>query len=161
MLHLVPPPPPANVTYSDVRETRVLVDWEPPELDRMFSIKRYYITYLKQGEKEWFNNTINADQETNFQVDDLESDTFYTLKVIAENDYGLGKESSKMRIKTMKVKGTFSKNEFSFSAYQIDKGFTIVTIFSHIVSHTSAYFTCPYQYILRDFNCDLESFFPK
>ena len=100
-----------NVTYSDVRETRVLVHWEPPELDRMFSIKRYYITYLKQGEKEWFNNTINVDQERNFQVDDLESDTFYTLKIIAENDYGLGKESSKMQIKTMKVKGTFSKNQ--------------------------------------------------
>ena len=71
----------------------------------MFSIKRYYITYLKQGENVWFNNTINVDQETNFQLDDLESDTFYTLKIVAENDYGLGKESSRMEIKTKKVKG--------------------------------------------------------
>jgi hypothetical protein len=88
-----------------VRETRVHVRWDPPELDKMFSIKQYYITYLKQGAKEWFNNTINVDQETNFQLDDLESDTFYTLKIVAENDYGLGKESSRMEIKTKKVKG--------------------------------------------------------
>ena len=71
----------------------------------MFSIERYYITYLKHGEKIWSNNTINGDQTTNFQVDNLESDTFYTLLIIAENKYGLGKESSRMEIKTMKVEG--------------------------------------------------------
>ena len=103
--HLVPPPPPANVTYSDVKETRVHIRWDPPELHEMFSIERYYITYLKHGEKIWSNNTITGDQLTNFQVDNLESDTFYTLLIIAENKYGLGKESSRMKIKTMKVEG--------------------------------------------------------
>jgi hypothetical protein len=103
--HLVPPPPPVNVTHSDVRETRVHISWDPPELHELFSIARYYITYLKLGEKKWSNNTISNDQY-NVQLDDLESDTFYILRIVAENAYGLGKESGRMEIKTMKVKGT-------------------------------------------------------
>ncbi|XP_028413457.1 titin-like isoform X1 [Dendronephthya gigantea] len=99
----VPPPPPANVTYSDIKETRVHIYWEPPELHEMFSIEQYYITYLKYGSKIWSNNTINAEQLTNTQLDNLESDTFYIIIIIAENAYGLGKKSSRMEIKTKKV----------------------------------------------------------
>ncbi|XP_028394142.1 uncharacterized protein LOC114518358 [Dendronephthya gigantea] len=99
----VPPPPPANVTSSDVKETRVHIYWEPPELHEMFSIEKYYITYLKYGSKIWSNNTINAEQLTNTQLDNLESDTFYIIIIIAENAYGLGKESSRIEIKTKKV----------------------------------------------------------
>ena len=111
--HLVPPPPPANVTYSDVEETRVHLSWDPPELHQMFSIERYYITYRKYGEKEWNNDTISANlnQITNFKVIDLESDTFYILRVFAKNAYGPGKESDKIEIKTKKVKGIF---QYSF-----------------------------------------------
>jgi hypothetical protein len=35
----------------------------------------------------------------------LESDTFYTLKITAENECCLGQESKRMEIKTLKVKG--------------------------------------------------------
>ena len=106
---LVPPPPPANVTYSDVEETKVHVSWDPPQLHEMFSIEGYYITYRKYEEKEWTNDTINANknQITNFKVSDLESDTFYILRIFAWNAYGLGKESDKMEIKTKKVEGIF------------------------------------------------------
>ena len=75
----------------------------------MFSIQGYYITYRKYEEKEWTNDTINANknQITNFKVSDLESDTFYILRIFAWNAYGLGKESDKMEIKTKKVEGIF------------------------------------------------------
>ena len=106
--HSAEPPPPANVSYSEVRETKVDIYWDPPELHQLFSIKRYYISYLKHGEKKWSNDTVGAynDQSISFQLDNLESDTFYTLKVTAENDYYLGQESRRMEIKTLKVKGT-------------------------------------------------------
>ena len=106
--YLAQPPPPANVSYSDVRETKVDIIWDPPELHQLFSIKRYYISYLKHGEKKWSNDTVGVydDQSIRFQLDNLESDTFYTLKVTAENDYYLGKESKRMEIKTLKIKGT-------------------------------------------------------
>ena len=103
--HLADPPPPANVTYSDVRETRVHIYWQPPELHELFSIERYYISYLKHGHTEWSNKTIDSTDFTNFQLDNLESNTFYILKVTAANACCLGQESKKMEIKTLKVKG--------------------------------------------------------
>ena len=105
--HLVPPPPPANVTYSNIEETKVHVYWDPPELHEMFSIEQYYIAYRRHGDQEWANVTFNAKLNgiTNFKINDLESDTFYILRIFAWNAYGLGKESQKMEIKTKKVEG--------------------------------------------------------
>ena len=105
-LNSVPPPPPANLTYSDVEETRAYISWDAPELHEMFSIERYYITYRKYGEKNWSNKTVDAtpnQSATAFQIDNLESDTFYIVTVAAENAYGHGKKSIKMEIKTKKV----------------------------------------------------------
>jgi hypothetical protein len=97
------------VSYSGVAETKVDIAWYPPELHELFSIKRYYISFLKHGEKIWSNGTLVADEldeSLNFQLNNLESDTFYTLKVTAENEFYLGKESKRMEIKTLKVKGS-------------------------------------------------------
>ena len=109
--HLANPPPPANVTYSDVKETRVHIYWKPPELHELFSIERYYISYLKHGDTEWSNKTIDKTESTNFQLDNLETDTFYILKITAANACCLGQESKRMEIKTLKVEGT--KNTYS------------------------------------------------
>ena len=105
--YLVPPPPPVNVTSSHIEETRAHIYWDPPELHEMFSIEQYYIAYRKHGEKEWTNKTLNAilNQVTNFKVNDLESDTFYILRIFAWNAFGLGKESEKVEVKTKKVEG--------------------------------------------------------
>ena len=105
---LVEPPPPINITYSDLKETRVHVYWKPPELSELFYIERYFIVYRKHGEKKWSNGSTSANLLHNFQVDNLESDTFYFIVVIAENEYGLGKESSRIEIKTKKINGLFS-----------------------------------------------------
>ena len=107
--NLVPPPPPANLTYSDVVETRAHISWDPPELHEVFSIRLYYVIYRKHGEEKWSNETVSGTQNqvTGFQIDNLKSDTFYVVMVIAENAYGLGKESGKIKIKTKKVEGAF------------------------------------------------------
>ena len=77
-------------------------------MHKVFFIKRYYISYFKHGDMKWFNETVDDDQLTNFQLENLESDSFYTLKIIAENELCLGQESKKMAIKTLKVKGLFA-----------------------------------------------------
>ena len=99
------PPPAANVSYSDVKETKVHIYWDPPELHEVFFIKRYYISYFKHGDTNWFNESMDGDQLTNFQLENLKSDSFYTIKIIAENECCLGQESKKIEIKTLKVKG--------------------------------------------------------
>ena len=101
------PPPPTNVTYTDLTEARVQIHWDPPELHEAFSIKTYHIAHRKNGsgEHKWQNDTISADQLTTFQIDNLESDILYTVKIFAENEYGFGKESSKLGFTTMKAKG--------------------------------------------------------
>lgn len=101
---LVPPPPPANVTYSHVKETSVQIHWHPPELYEMFSIERYYITYSKYGAKNWSNKIIN-DQFTHTQLDNLESETLYIITIIAENANGRGRESKRIEIKSRKKEG--------------------------------------------------------
>ena len=115
--HLANPPPPANVTYSDIKETRVHIFWQLPELHELFSIERYYISYLKHGDTEWSNKTIDKTDSTNFQLDNLESDTFYILKITAANACCLGQDSKRMEIKTLKVKGR--KNSYSISARDV------------------------------------------
>ena len=102
----VAPPPPTNVSHSDVKETKVHIFWDPPELHEVFSIQRYYISFLKHGDTKWSNETIEDEQLTNFQLSNLKSDTFYTLKVTAENECCLGKESKRMEMRTLKVEGT-------------------------------------------------------
>lgn len=79
--------------------------WDPPELHEMFSIQRYHIIYLKYGAKSWFNKTVNGDVITNIQLENLEKGTIYFVKIIAENAYGMGKESKKLEIKTEEAEG--------------------------------------------------------
>ncbi|XP_028418079.1 angiopoietin-1 receptor-like, partial [Dendronephthya gigantea] len=95
----VPPPPPANVTYSDVRQTSVHISWDPPELYEMFSIERYHIAYSTYGAVSWSNKTVYGDL-TNIRLENLKRDTFYVVKIIAENAYGMGRESKRSEIKT-------------------------------------------------------------
>ena len=106
-LTLAQPPPPENVTCLDLRETKVHIFWDPPEMHEMFSIKRYHISYFKHGDTKWFNKTIDDDKFTHFQLENLESDSFYDVKIIAENDCCLGRESKKIEIKTLKIKGIY------------------------------------------------------
>ena len=76
------------MSYSDIKDAiaKVHIFWEPPELHKVFFIKRYYISYFKHGDMKWFNETVDDDQLTNFQLENLESDSLYTLKIIAENE---------------------------------------------------------------------------
>jgi hypothetical protein len=63
---------------------------------------------LKHGEKKWSNDTLVAsgsDKKIIFQLGSLEIDTFYTVKITAENDFYLGQESDRMEIKTLKARG--------------------------------------------------------
>ena len=88
--------------------------WYPPELHELFSIERYYISYLKHGDSKWSNDTVgayvdNLNKFISFQLDNLESDTFYTLKVTAENKFFLGQDSKRMEIKTLKFEGISNK----------------------------------------------------
>lgn len=99
------PPSPRNARFSNVKETFVYVEWEHPDLYQYFSIRSYYIKYREYGKNTWFNKSQSTVIGTEMQLDGLESDTKYTIKVIAKNDYGLGKESDGIQVKTLKAKG--------------------------------------------------------
>jgi hypothetical protein len=98
---------PANLSYSDVRETKAHIHWHPPELYELFHIKRYHISYTKHAETVWYSLSVTANgfTDTNAQLDNLESDTFYAVIITAENKRGRGMDSKQMDFKTLKAKG--------------------------------------------------------
>ena len=153
LISTVPPPPPANITFSDLKETRVHIFWDPPELSEMFSIERYFITYKKHGEKIWSNDTINAHQSTNVQLDNLESDTFYIIKVIANNAFGLGKTSNRIEIKTKKVEGMYM---YFYSQHQY-KSSLIDTIDCYVLEKFMSRLGADLGFLKRESNAEVRS----
>ena len=102
---LVPPPPPRNVRPSQVKETFIYLEWEHPDLYQYFSIRSYYIKYRKSGKNTWLNKSYSADLATKMQLNNLESNAIYVIKVVAKNDYSFGKESEEIEVKTLKEQG--------------------------------------------------------
>ena len=98
------PPPPVNVTFSDVKENEMHIYWDPPELHEFFSIQKYYVRYRKFG-GFWINDSKRTDHSTNRPLMNLESNSFYSVQIIAENAYGVSKKSRTIDVKTMEKKG--------------------------------------------------------
>ena len=78
--------------------------WDPPELYESLSIHTYYVRYRKYGEF-WINDSKRADLPTNAPLRNLESNSFYSVQIIAENADGVSDKSHTIEVKTMEKKG--------------------------------------------------------
>ena len=81
------------------------MEWEHPDLHQFFYIRSYYIKYRQSGKSTWFNKSQSADFVSKVRLDSLKSNVNYIVKVVAKNDYGFGKESEVIEVKTLKKQG--------------------------------------------------------
>ncbi|KAK3696526.1 hypothetical protein QZH41_004875 [Actinostola sp. cb2023] len=84
-----PPPPPTNLSQSDVSQTSVTVDWSAPAHQEPFRITNYTVQYKKADTKMPYYDAVvvSSDQRT-VDVDNLDSNTKYLIRVMSINVYG-------------------------------------------------------------------------
>jgi len=86
-----PPPEPLNVTVSDKKSNQLSVQWLPPEETIAFGIYGYVVQHRRFATKDVFSKHVKAPEgksEFSYQIQNLEPDTSYVIRVAAKNNYG-------------------------------------------------------------------------
>ncbi|XP_044182323.1 angiopoietin-1 receptor-like [Acropora millepora] len=86
-----PPPEPLNVTVSDKKSNQLSVQWLPPEETIAFGIYGYIVQHWRFATKDVFAKHVKAPEgksEFSYQIQNLEPDTSYVIRVAAKNNYG-------------------------------------------------------------------------
>lgn len=94
------PPPPENLTHTDVTENRIDISWNKPIGYSLFVINGYEASYKKLSEKEYQTQKMEPNVD-NFVITGLESETFYQITVHGYNDEGIG-DKKRIQVKTDK-----------------------------------------------------------
>ena len=87
-----PPPEPLNVTVFDKKSDQLSVQWLPPEETKAFGIYGYVVQHWRFATKDVFAKYLKAPEgksEFSYQIQNLEPDTSYVIRVAAENNYGM------------------------------------------------------------------------
>ncbi|XP_067025148.1 angiopoietin-1 receptor-like isoform X4 [Acropora muricata] len=85
------PPEPLNVTVSDKKSNQLSVQWLPPEETIAFGIHGYIVQHWRFATKDVFAKHVKAPEgksEFSYQIQNLEPDTSYVIRVAAKNNYG-------------------------------------------------------------------------
>ncbi|XP_031570590.1 fibroblast growth factor receptor 2-like [Actinia tenebrosa] len=97
-LNKSPPPSPKNVTVVEIFKDGVEIAWDEPPNHRYYFIKGYFVEYWKFASEKEKTTTLKG-QRT--KVTDLESNSPYTARIVAENENGIrGEESAQIEIRT-------------------------------------------------------------
>lgn len=91
LCHLGAPPEPLNVTVSDKKSNQLSVQWLPPEETIAFGIYGYIVQHWRFATKDVFAKHVKAPEgksEFSYQIENLEPDTSYVIRVAAKNNYG-------------------------------------------------------------------------
>lgn len=102
-----PPPPPANISSGEIKETQISLNWDPPKFFKLFSIQSYLISYRAGNASNFQTKQTIISNKLNGKLDNLESDTFYEIFIRGNNEHGEGENSKSVRIKTKKAKGKY------------------------------------------------------
>ncbi|XP_072041030.1 phosphatidylinositol phosphatase PTPRQ-like [Amphiura filiformis] len=96
------PPAPDNITFVYANSTSVTIAWPEPNPPRGI-ITKYDIEYWKKTKNDsanWTNNVTVTSVFTHTTIDELDSDTNYTIKVRAHTITGEGTWSKNITINT-------------------------------------------------------------
>ena len=74
--------------------------WSSPEVKDMYAISSYSLQVRKMRPKNWTHFTTTRSE--NHRLTNLEPDTVYFVRVIAENKFGKGKPSESEELRTEK-----------------------------------------------------------
>ncbi|KAJ7304345.1 hypothetical protein JRQ81_011895, partial [Phrynocephalus forsythii] len=87
------PGPPYDVRCTEVRDTSLMVHWEPPLYTGAGPVLGYYVDACEEGSDAW--ETLNKDPipSTHVKLSDLETGKCYRFRVQALNKAGIGPPS--------------------------------------------------------------------
>ncbi|XP_046741661.1 neogenin isoform X4 [Diprion similis] len=88
---------PYNVTLEAANSTSIIIRWEPPLEGKNGVITGYQIRYRQKGRKQWIPITTQGNQKM-YQLNGLEKNVVYHLKICALNVNGSGPWSDLMEI---------------------------------------------------------------
>ena len=83
------PGPPVNVKVSAVTRDSATLTWEAPENDGGDAVKVYHVEKREASKKAWVSVTSNCRALT-YKVEDLQEGAIYYLRIIGENEHGVG-----------------------------------------------------------------------
>ncbi len=89
-----PPGPPVNARAEEVTKSSAVIRFQPPESDGGSPVTGYYVEKLVNG--KWTRVNRKAVQACELVMEDLEENTTYTVRVLAENAAGVGSPSAEV-----------------------------------------------------------------
>ena len=96
------PPPPVNLSQSDVTTTSVKVHWSAPAHHQPFRITNYTVQYKKFGTKMLYYDAVTVSSvKRESVVENLDSNTKYLMRVKSINAY----ESQASEVMTVHTEG--------------------------------------------------------
>ncbi|XP_069478782.1 myomesin-3 [Ambystoma mexicanum] len=87
------PGPPYDVRCTEVRNSTLMVHWEPPVYTGASPVTGYHIELCEEGSKEWKTVNEKPTPDTHLRVSDLETDRSYCFRARAVNSAGVGMPS--------------------------------------------------------------------
>lgn len=101
------PGKPGTPTFTDVKNTTLVLHWTPPEDDGGAEITNYVIQQRQENQAQWVQATKEKISKTEHKLVKLTKDAVYEFKVAAENKVGTGPFSDPSApIKMKEVIGT-------------------------------------------------------
>uniref|UniRef100_A0A8C5S4P2 Myomesin 3 n=1 Tax=Laticauda laticaudata TaxID=8630 RepID=A0A8C5S4P2_LATLA len=89
------PGPPYDVRCTEVRDTSLMLHWEPPLYTGVGPIRGYYVEACEEGSDTWeqLNKQLISKTHMKVWLSDLETGKCYIFRVRAENKAGVGPPS--------------------------------------------------------------------
>ncbi|KAM8976576.1 myomesin-3 [Pelodytes ibericus] len=84
------PGPPYDVRCTEVRNTSLMLQWEPPLYEGQSSVTGYLIETCDEGSDKWKKVNENPTSDTHLRISDLETGKSYQFRVIPINSAGTG-----------------------------------------------------------------------
>ena len=85
-----PPGKPAPPTYSDIKDTSLILHWMAPEDNGGADIVNYVIEYREEKSVKWVRATKDKITKLEYKLTKLTKNGVYEFKVAAENKAGTG-----------------------------------------------------------------------
>ncbi|XP_042295146.1 myomesin-3 [Sceloporus undulatus] len=87
------PGPPYDVRCTEVRDTSLMVHWEPPLYTGAGPVTGYYVDACEEGSDTWEQLNQQPIDSTHMKLSDLETGKCYVFRVRAMNKAGVGPPS--------------------------------------------------------------------
>ncbi|XP_053310773.1 myomesin-3 [Spea bombifrons] len=87
------PGPPYDVRCTEVRNTSLMLHWEPPVYEGCSSVTGYFIEMQEEGSDTWKKINESPTSDTHLRISDLETGKQYQFRVIPINSAGTGSPS--------------------------------------------------------------------